>query len=87
MNADFSAFNGAATIAAWQNWFLRMSFSNTPVVLPWPLQIGLELATREAIDGSRVSSLFLAVRLVVLPHCITRQGSFVLLCQLAKGRE
>ena len=30
----------AATIAAWQNWFLRMSFSNTPVVLPWPDWLG-----------------------------------------------
>ena len=25
--------------------------------------------------------------LVVLPHCVTRQESFVLLCQLAQGGE
>jgi hypothetical protein len=52
-----SAFNGAATIAAWQNWFLRMSFSNTPLVLPWPLQIGLELATRALLDPGDQSSV------------------------------
>ena len=28
-----------------------------------------------------------AVRLVVLPHCVTRQESFVRLCQLAQGGE
>jgi uncharacterized protein (DUF2236 family) len=27
-----------------------MSFSNAPLVLPWPLQIGLELATRALLD-------------------------------------
>jgi uncharacterized protein (DUF2236 family) len=52
-----SAFNSAATIAAWQNWFLRMSFSNTPVVLPWPLQIGFELATRALLDPGDQSSV------------------------------
>ena len=52
-----SAFNDAATVAAWQNWFLRMSFSNTPVVLPWPLQIGLELATRALLDPGDQSSV------------------------------
>jgi hypothetical protein len=52
-----SAFNGAATIAAWQNWFLRMSFSNTPLVLPWPLKIGLELATRSLLDPGDQSSV------------------------------
>ena len=31
--------------------------------------------------------LFLAARLVVLPHCVTRQESFVLLCQLAQSGE
>src|SRR5262245_30162289 len=31
--------------------------------------------------------LFLAVRLVVLPHGVTRQESFVLLCQLAQCGE
>src|SRR5215472_3290710 len=54
-----SAFNSAATIAAWQNWFLRMSFSNAPVVLPWPLQIGLELTTRALLDpGNQLSGDF-----------------------------
>src|SRR5262249_20842564 len=52
-----SAFNGAATIAAWQNWFLRMSFSNPPLVLPWPLKIGLELATRALLDPGDQSSV------------------------------
>src|ERR1700751_3916532 len=52
-----SAFNGAATIAAWKNWFLRMAFSNTPLVLPWPLQIGLELATRALLDPGDQSSV------------------------------
>ena len=36
---------------------LRMSFSNTPVVLPWPLQIGLELATRALLDPGDQSSV------------------------------
>jgi hypothetical protein len=27
------------------------------------------------------------MRLVVLPHCVTRQESFVLLCQLVQGGE
>ncbi len=40
-----------------KNWFLRMSFSNTPVVLPWPLQIGLELATRALLDPGDQSSV------------------------------
>src|ERR1700751_795363 len=52
-----SAFNGAATIAAWKNWFLRMAFSNTPLVLPWPLQIGFELATRALLDPGDQSSV------------------------------
>src|SRR5262245_36173773 len=52
-----SAFNGAATIAAWQNWFLRMSFSNTSLILPWPLKIGLELATRALLDPGDQSSV------------------------------
>src|SRR6478672_6947485 len=34
-----------------------MSFSNTPVVLPWPLQIGLELATRALLDPGDQSSI------------------------------
>ena len=34
-----------------------MSFSNTPVVLPWPLQIGLELATRALLDPGDQSSV------------------------------
>ena len=51
-------------------------------------RIALEvLLLDQVIDGSRFSSLFLAVRLVVLPHCVTRQESFVLLCQLAQGGE
>ena len=36
---------------------LRMSFSNTPLVLPWPLQIGLELATRALLDPGDQSSV------------------------------
>jgi uncharacterized protein (DUF2236 family) len=52
-----SAFNGAATLVAWQNWLLRMSFSNTPLVLPWPLQIAFELATRALLDPSDQSSV------------------------------
>jgi len=35
----------------------RMSFSNTPLVLPWPLQIGLELATRALLDPGDQSSV------------------------------
>ena len=51
-------------------------------------RIALEvLLLDQVIDGSRFSSLFLAVRLVVLPHCVTRQESFVLLCQVAQGGE
>jgi uncharacterized protein (DUF2236 family) len=34
-----------------------MSFSNAPVVLPWPLQIGLELATRALLDPGDQSSV------------------------------
>ena len=34
-----------------------MSFSNTPVVLPWPLQIGFELATRALLDPGDQSSV------------------------------
>src|SRR5215831_14780649 len=52
-----SAFDGAAIIAAWRNWFLRMSFSNTPAILPWPLKIGLELATRALLDPGDQSSV------------------------------
>jgi hypothetical protein len=36
---------------------LRMSFSNTPLVLPWPLQNGLELATRALLDPGDQSSV------------------------------
>ena len=39
------------------------------------------------VGGRPAGGLFLAVRLVVLPHCVTRQESFVLLCQLAQGGE
>jgi hypothetical protein len=39
------------------------------------------------VGGRPTGGLFLAVRLVVLPHCVTRQESFVLLCQLAQGGE
>ena len=45
------------------------------------------IALEVLLLDSRFSSLFLAVRLVVLPHCVTRQESFVLLCQLAQGGE
>jgi uncharacterized protein (DUF2236 family) len=34
-----------------------MLFSNTPVVLPWPLQVGLELATRALLDPGDQSSV------------------------------
>src|SRR5262245_4098123 len=51
---------GAATIAAWHNRFVRMSFSNTPLVLPWPLKIGLELAAQALLDpGDQPSDDFL----------------------------
>jgi hypothetical protein len=34
-----------------------MSFSNAPLVLPWPLKIGLELATRALLDPGDQSSV------------------------------
>ena len=37
--------------------------------------------------GRAPDGLFLAARLVVLPPCVTRQESFVLLCQLAQSGE
>jgi hypothetical protein len=39
------------------------------------------------VGGRAAGGPFLAMRLVVLPHCVTRQESFVLLCQLAQGGE
>jgi len=51
-----SAFNDEL-LRPWQNWLLRMSFSNTPLVLPWPLKIGLELATRALLDPGDQSSV------------------------------
>jgi len=39
------------------------------------------------VGGRAAGGLFLGMRLVVLPHCVTRQESFVLLCQLAQGGE
>ena len=38
------------------------------------------------VGGRPAGGLFLAA-LVILPHCVTRQESFVLLCQVAQGAE
>ena len=38
------------------------------------------------VGGRPAGGLFLAA-LVILPHCATRQESFVLLCQVAQGAE
>jgi hypothetical protein len=51
-----SAFNDEL-LRPWQNWLLRTRFSNTPLVLPWPLKIGLELATRALLDPGDQSSV------------------------------